>query len=84
MPFLLINKFAVKLHKANYIKLFTFTVVIVRLMEISSGTLTIITTFCIVTDMGTSSIVIKTLINICNGNTTLICNAVSDHQNNDA
>ena len=27
-----------------------------------------ITTFCVVTDMGTSSIIIKTLINICNEN----------------
>ena len=51
------------------LELLTFTTVIVSLKEISSRTLTMITTFCVVTDMGTHSIVIKTLINICNENT---------------
>ena len=46
--------------------IFTFTVSLVRLKDISSKTLTIITTFCIDTEMGTVSIVIKTLISICN------------------
>ena len=51
------------------LELLTFTATIVSLKEISSRTLTMITTFCVVTDMGTHSIVIKTLINICNENT---------------
>ena len=51
------------------LELLTFTITIVSLKEISSRTLTMITTFCVVTYMGTHPIVIKTLINICNENT---------------
>ena len=50
------------------VTMLTFTVPLVRLKDISSWTFTIITTFSIDTIMGTVTIVIKTLVNICNSN----------------
>ena len=44
--------------------IFTFTITLVRLKGISSIALTVITTYCVDTDVGTVSIVIKTLIYI--------------------
>ena len=45
---------------------FTFTIMVVRLKNISNRTLTVITPYCIDTVMGTGSIISKTLVNICN------------------
>ena len=39
---------------------------VVRLKNISSRTFTVITSYCIATGMGTSTIAIKTFINVCN------------------
>ena len=50
------------------VTMLTFTVPLVRLKDISSWTFTIITTFSIDTIVGTVTIVIKTLVNICNSN----------------